>query len=273
MSDLMYEKYIKQISKYELLTAEDEVKLSKKIEQGDEGAKTTLIHCNLRLVVSIALKHRKDLALVMDLIQEGNMGLMVAATKYHYSFNTRFSTYAYPWILQYILRYLQQKTASVYVPALKADQLHNLKQAIMHLKAHLHRIPSIKEVSDYTGLSKNNILELQSYDLHVVSLQNQIDNHSDLVYEDIVADTYKTPEEKALEDDEQAGYFAIFKKLPPREEAVMSNRYRSYITGEKITLRQMSKKLGVSAEGVRQLELKARQKLKPLISEYVAQFA
>ena len=130
----MLESYLKEIQRYPLLSADEEVVLAKKIESGDGEAVNYLVQCNLRLVVSVAKKFCGSYKnSIMDLIQEGNLGLMSAASKFSYTFNTRFSTYAYPWILQYILRYIYGKTSAISLPHRKAPSSPHSSAAFLRL--------------------------------------------------------------------------------------------------------------------------------------------
>ena len=148
----IFETYIKQIGRYPLLNAEQEKKLSEQIEKGSAQAVNQLVNSNLRLVISIA---RKFLCTsknsIMDLIQEGNLGLMAAASKYHYSFNTRFSTYAYSWILQYMLRYVYNKTSMIALPHRKEELLRKIVAAKNEYKQNLNRELSVPELAEICG--------------------------------------------------------------------------------------------------------------------------
>src|SRR5574344_1929499 len=124
-----YLTYVNEIKSYKLLTAEEEADLSKKIAEGSEYARKQLVNSNLRLVISIAKKFCDSNIPIMDLIQEGNIGLITAASKFNYSYNTRFSTYAYSWIMQYMLRFIHTKTCAIHIPNRKKEILRCLNNA------------------------------------------------------------------------------------------------------------------------------------------------
>ena len=121
--------YLNSIKKFSLLSAEEEVELSKKIQSGDKNAVKQLVNSNLRLVVSLARKMQASPSIIMDLIQEGNMGLMVAAEKFSSDFKTRFSTYAYPWIAQYMLRYMNSRTSFIALPSRKEMMIRKIQKS------------------------------------------------------------------------------------------------------------------------------------------------
>lgn len=273
MEQSCYKMYIEQISKYPLLTAEQEHELSKKIKAGDERAKNALINSNLRLVVSIAVKDSRSQVPLMDTIQEGNLGLLVAASKYDNTFKTRFSTYAYAWIVQYINRYANLKESIISLPALKLEKLRTIRTGTAELSHKLCRIPSIQEVSIYVGLDENIVRELKMYDYRTISIDSKINDESSKTFVDFLCDENANPELEIMHHFEQQEYIDIINELPSREREVMISRYRSFITGEKVSLHRIGKKLGLSVEATRQIEIRARIKLRPALEAYAAQFA
>lgn len=273
MEQSCYKTYIAEISKYPLLTAEQEQELSKKIKEGDESAKHALINSNLRLVVSIAIKDSRNKVPLMDSIQEGNMGLLVAASKYDHSFETRFSTYAYAWIVQYINRYANLKEPSISIPALKLEKLHIVNTGIDELTHKLDRPPTSQEIAIYVGLGEHVVRELKSYDYKTVSIDSCLESEGSQTFVDLLCDETANPELEAMQHFEQQEYMGIINELPYRERIVMINRYASFITGEKTSFHRMGKELGLSVEATRQIELRARLKLRPALEAYTAQFA
>ena len=136
------EMYFEQIRRYERLTHDQERELVQRVRDGNDDARQRLVNANLRLVVSVAEKYTKDEQLLLDLIQEGNVGLMMAVDKFSSSFNVHFATYAYPWITQYILRYIQSKLPAIYLPSRKENEVRRLKKELELAKAEIERLKS-----------------------------------------------------------------------------------------------------------------------------------
>lgn len=273
MEELCYAAYVKEISKYPLLTAEQERDLSKKIKNGDESAKHALVNANLRLVVAIAVKSLRNKVSLMDNIQEGNMGLLVAASKYDYSFETRFSTYAYTWIVQYIGRYANLKQPSILLPALKLEKLRTINAGIDELVHKLGRSPTMQEISIYVGLSEKVVRKLKSYDYKTVSIDSPIDSEGRRSFVDFLCDENANPERDVLQEFERKEYEYLISQLSDRECSVMMKRYDSFTNREKTSFHRMGSELGLSIEAIRQIEIRARLKLRPAIEAYSAQFA
>ena len=156
----IYKSYIKEIQKYALLGVKEEEELSRRIEAGDQAAFRRLVNCNLRLVVSVARKfsvsHKFS---VMDLIQEGNLGLMSAARKYHYSFNTRFSTYAYTWIFQYMRRFVHNKTSIIDIPHRKEEMLRQISSLQAAFNQKNGRDANVDELASMLGLGRDEVAD------------------------------------------------------------------------------------------------------------------
>ena len=156
----MYEMYLEEIQKYPLLSSTEEKAVAEKISSGDKPALKKLINSNLRLVVSIANKFRTTYKVsVMDLIQEGNLGLMAAAEKFSTKYNTRFSTYAYPWVLQYMLRFIHSKTAMISIPQRKEEVLRRLSNVQSEYNQITGRNASKEELVKYLGISPDELNE------------------------------------------------------------------------------------------------------------------
>ena len=150
MENSVIRSYLADIQRYPLLSAAEECDLSEKINASDESAYKKLVNCNLRLVVSVALRIAHNAAnsvSEMDLIQEGSMGLMVAARKFSPAFGTRFSTYAYPWIAQYMLRYINTKTAFISIPHRKEALIRSIQKASSYLSQLNGTAPSVSDIA------------------------------------------------------------------------------------------------------------------------------
>lgn len=257
------ETYIKQIGRYPLLNAGQEKKLSEQIEKGSAQAVNQLVNSNLRLVISIA---RKFLCTsknsIMDLIQEGNLGLMAAASKYHYSFNTRFSTYAYSWILQYMLRYVYNKTSMIALPHRKEELLRKVVAAKNEYKQNLNRELSVPELAEICGTTPEEIESVLSYSYTITSIDIEASEDGNVTIGDLIVDNSYNPEIEYLRVHEKNQIKKMVDSLPEFERKVIYGRYNFKNDLHVPTLRELSADLGVSAETVRQMELRAIKKMK-----------
>ncbi len=265
---MSYKMYIKEVMKYPLLSAEKEKELSKKILNGDEKARELLINSNLRYVVSIAMHYTSSESVLMDAIQEGNIGLMIAASKFDFSFNTRFITYAHAWVTQYILRHINLREPSIALPALKYEKLKAIRVATDELSSKLGRKPNITELSIYTGTSEEELEKLKGIDYKVCSIDSQTDDENSMGPLAFLADKSADPINSIIDDSNRKEYFMLINKLPEKERYVMTYRYNSFIDGSKVTFKTMGSKLGVSIEATRQIERRARNKLKGLFENH-----
>lgn len=274
MESAIYSEYIRQITQYPLFTFEEEIEHSKRIQKGDEQAKKELVQANLRLVVSIAKKYENQYASIMDLIQEGNIGLLTAAGKYHYSYNVRFSTYAYAWIVQAISRYIKGKCGIIALPNRKEDELRRIKAARQTLFQNLGREPSEDEIAKRLSITVEEVREINDLAYQIVSMSDEKDGESGQSVENMIADTHMTPEQEYMEKEDRREIMSVVQSLPEMERRVVFNRY-NFLYDEKVkTLRQLGNELGVSAETVRQVELRAIKRLKKIAAEgKLSQFA
>ena len=267
----VYNSYMDQVQKYPLLTYEMEVELSKRIESGDANAKMELVQSNLRLVVSIAKKLNVSSHSIMDLIQEGNLGLMTAASKFHYSFKTRFSTYAYSWIMQYMLRYLHNRCAPISLPHRKDEVIRHVAAAQQYLFQQTGHQPSLEELSVYLGMPEKLIKEAMQYSFTITSLDTECGSDGTSSVEDLLTDSRFSPEEKMLDRENREEIQDLIKTLPEKEQKVIYHRFNFACEQRPKTLREISVMLGVSAETIRQMELRALRRMRSAV--HVKQFS
>lgn len=258
----MYESYVKQIQRYPLLSFEEETELSNRIQSGDTAAQTKLIQCNLRLVVSIAKKFNSSKVSIMDLIQEGNIGLMTAAAKYHYSFKTRFSTYAYSWILQYMLRFLYNKTSMITLPHRKDELLRRVTSAQNLLYQKTGREPSVHELAVYLSVDEKELASVMQYSYSVASIDSTCSDDDNATLGDLLPDSTYDPEQRYMIETKKKDVHTLLETLPEKEQKVIYNRYNLGCDLHTKTLREISDMLGVSAETVRQMEIRAIRQMK-----------
>ena len=254
--------YLNSIGKTPLLTATEEVDLAKRIKLGENRAKEHLITANLRLVVSIA-KRYCDLGLpLLDLIQEGNTGLIRAVEKYDYTKGYRFSTYATWWIRQAISRAIADKGRNIRLPVHATEAIQRLKKVRRQLTFELGRYPTDQELADTTGLPLNKIRQLKRIVKRTISLATPIGPDDDRSLVDLIEDEYSTHPMKSvinklLSEDIQD----VLSILSTREQEILTMRYGLYDDHPR-SLAEIGAKMGVTRERIRQIEAKALRKLR-----------
>lgn len=255
--------YLRQIQNYPLLTADQEKELSQRIEKGDQKAVTELVNSNLRLVVSVAYRFKCSNMNVMDLVQEGNMGLMVAARKFSWSFKTRFSTYAYPWIVQYMLRFANNRSSFIALPHRKEELIRKIQNAQAYLFQQYGKEAGVSEVALYLGISEEKIRNVMTFAYTVSSLDAETDcEENPCAIGELIPDSTFSPEDLLLREEQRQELYSLLDALPGNEKKVLWYRYNFGNDMHGKTLREVSRIIGVSPEAVRQTELRAVKHLK-----------
>lgn len=252
--------YFEQIKRTPLLGFEEELELSRRIQKGDMEARKKLIESNLRLVVKIAKAFVTPDVAFLDLVQEGNLGLLKAASKYDYRKNVRFSTYASWWIKQTITRALSNKRRSIRLPHRKEDALRKIQQSFNILSQKLMRRPSVEEVSDDVNMARADVVEILSLSTSPVSLDCDINSDSGTLH-DVYEDYTFSPDTELLKKSLQDETRAFLDRLMERERQILLYRFAFY-GGKKYTLKRISDEMGISPETVRQIEIRALRKLR-----------
>jgi len=258
-SDFM-QLYFDEITRTPLLSFDDEKALSMRIAQGDKEAQDALVRANLLLVVKIA-KHfvTKDYQ-IMDVIQDGNIGLMKAAERYDYKRGVRFSTYASWWIKQSIIRSLSLKKRMIRLPHRKEEKLRQLGKAWNTLNQDLGHVPSTEELAEELSLEAHEVEVLQSLLNPVVSFENTAaDKESSLA--GVLVDYSFSPDHIVFKENFSKVMHEVLNTLPEKEKEVLGERY-GFEANEKSTLKKMGDRFGISAETVRQIEVRALRKLR-----------
>ncbi len=252
--------YFDQIKHAQLLTFEEEMELSKQIQQGDDAAKTKLIESNLRLVVKIAKGYVTPEVSLLDLIQEGNLGLLRAAGKYDYRKQVRFSTYASWWIKQAITRALSNKRRHIRLPHRKEDALRKIQRSYTMLSQKLMRSPSVEEVAEEVGLKRQEVVQILNVSSGMVSLDSDINEDSG-TFHDIIEDYSYSPDAEFLQRSFREQTMQFLEHLKEKERQILLYRF-AFHGGKKYTLKRISDEMGISPETVRQIEIRALKKLK-----------
>ena len=254
--------YLKDIGRVPLLTAEKEKELAKRMEQGDEEARTILSEANLRLVVSIAKRYVGRGMHFLDLIQEGNMGLMKAVEKFDYTKGFKFSTYATWWIRQAITRAIADQARTIRIPVHMVETINKQVRATRQLLQKLGREPSPEEIAEYLGCSEERVREIQKISQDPVSLETPIGEEEDSHLGDFIEDNSAlAPAEVAENNMLKEQLIAVLNTLTPREEKVLRLRY-GFDDSHPRTLEEVGKEFNVTRERIRQIEAKALRKMK-----------
>ncbi len=254
--------YLKEIGKVPLLTAEEEIELAKRMEQGDEEAKQKLSEANLRLVVSIAKRYVGRGMLFLDLIQEGNLGLIKAVEKFDYRKGYKFSTYATWWIRQAITRAIADQARTIRIPVHMVETINKLIRVSRQLLQQLGREPMPDEIAKEMNISEEKVREIIKIAQEPVSLETPIGEEEDSHLGDFLKDDdAPAPVEAASFTLMKEQLFSVLNTLTPREEKVLRLRF-GLDDGRQRTLEEVGKEFNVTRERIRQIEAKALRKLR-----------
>lgn len=254
--------YLKEIGKVDLLSADEETELARRMAEGDEEAKKKLAEANLRLVVSIAKRYVGRGMLFLDLIQEGNLGLIRAVDKFDYTKGYKFSTYATWWIRQAITRAIADQARTIRIPVHMVETINKLVRVSRQLVQELGREPTPEELAQGLNMSVEKVREISKISQEPVSLETPIGEEEDSHLGDFI------PDDDAPAPSEAASYVLlkeqlvdVLKTLTPREAKVLKLRF-GLIDGRQRTLEEVGKEFKVTRERIRQIEAKALRKLR-----------
>ncbi|MCL2044184.1 MAG: RNA polymerase sigma factor RpoD/SigA [Treponema sp.] len=253
--------YFSQIKSYPLLSFDEEIELSRLVQQGDKNALHKLIRSNLRLVVKIARSYITKDVPFMDLIQEGNMGLMHAAEKYNHAKNVRFCTYAGWWIRQFIIRYLTNKRRIVRLPHRKEEILRKIQHTYHSLSQTLMHQPSNADIASELGIPIQDINYIINMSSGPLSLELDSSKEDSITAVKAHEDYTYNPERALFRNYYREGTRRFLEKLKEREKQVLTYRFQLE-DGKPYTLKEIGDKMDLSPETVRQIEMKAMAKMR-----------
>ncbi len=252
--------YLKEVSQYKLLNFEEEKELSRQIQKGDPDALNQLIQSNLRLVIKIAKAYVSKEYPLVDIIQDGNIGLIRAAQKYDHKKNVRFSTYAAQWIKQMIIRALSQKRRLVRLPYRKEKALKKIKETANKFFTDHKRYPSTQELSNLLEIPIHEIENIKFSEVSTSSLEASLCDENAFTLENIVESSSYNPYESLVHKDMEDDTEKALNSLIPKERTILIHRFGLNYE-DKHTLKEMGEHFGISAETVRQIENRSLKKL------------
>ena len=253
--------YLKEIGKIPLLSKQEELEIAKRISEGDEEAKQILIESNLRLVVSIARKYARKEMPILDLIQEGTLGLIKAAEKFDYTKGFKFSTYATWWIRQSVTRAIADQGRTIRVPVHMIEKINKVSSVSSSLSKKLGREPRPEEISKEMNMPLKKVIQVLRISQKTQSIDSTIGQEDDTELEEIIADKKtQSPEEIVTTSMLSEQIEEVLETLSDREKGILSLRY-GLKDGEKKTLEEVGKAFNVTRERARQIENRALRKL------------
>jgi RNA polymerase primary sigma factor len=253
--------FLNEAGRWPLLTKEEEVELAKRIERGDAEAKERMINSNLRLVVSIAKRYQGHDLSLLDLIQEGIIGLIRAVEKFDWRRGFKFSTYATWWIRQAVQRGVANKSRTIRLPVHIAEREQKMARAERVLAAKLARQPTEEEVAEQAKLPLKQVLEVRQAARAITSLDRPIGSENEGALRDLFASDEAAPEEELTVSLEQDVLHRAVSQLPEREREVVKRRYGLNGDRDPASLETIGQELGLTRERVRQIEAKALEQL------------
>jgi RNA polymerase primary sigma factor len=253
--------FLNEAGRFPLLTAAQEVELAKAIEGGDKRAKDLLVNSNLRLVVSIAKKYQGHGLTLLDLIQEGIIGLIRAAEKFDWRKGFKFSTYATWWIRQAVQRGVANKARTIRIPVHIVEREQKIARAERDLVATLERPPTIEEIAKRTKLPIKQVREVRAAARAVASLDKPVGENDSASFGDLFASTDRTPEEQVEVELTERALHAAVAELSEREQQILNLRYGLLGVEDPKSLEEIGRILGITRERVRQIEGEALRRL------------
>ncbi len=258
--------YLKEISRQPLLSFEEEIDLAKRILKGDDEARKILITSNLRLVVSVANKYLHYGLPLLDLVEEGNLGLIKAVDKYDYTKGYKFSTYATWWIRQSVSRYLANYGRTIRIPVYMTENVIKYKQAVQKLYREWSRKPTLEEISTELDITPEEVAQLHRYSQRITSLESLVGGEESAELGALIQDVHSIdPVDIVAKVFRDQKLMQMLQELTQREADILRFRY-GLADGDPHTLKETGDKFGLTRERIRQIESKALTKLRKHIA-------
>ena len=258
--------YIQEISYIPLLNREEEKELAVRIQNGDKGALKELVKRNLRFVVSIARKYNKLGIPLMDLINEGNLGLIQAAKKFDPDRNVKFISYASWWVKQYIMKYLNEENTPIKIPIKAQSKLKKINKVKKNYLREFYKSPSIRDISEISGMSEKEIKNAESSKLYFNSLDEKVGANEEITMMDLINNKDEDEEDNQIQRMLIERIKQIIDGFPERDADILKIRY-GLIDGERHTLQYIGDKYKISKERVRQIINNLLEKIRKKINE------
>ncbi len=258
--------YMKEVEKIPLLSREEEVELAKKAAEGDKDAINKLVESNLRFVITVAKKYQGMGLPLIDLINEGNIGLITAAKHFDWKRGYHFISYAVWWIRQAILKALADKSRLIRLPANRTNELVKIERFIREYETITGEQPTAEKIAEVMDMSEEDVKKLLIHTKSMLSLDAQVYDDGDKTVEDTVKSDAKTPEDHAIQTALKNDIEEVLKVLPQREKEIIKYRFGLY-GGRPMSLREIGEKFNLTKERIRQLEKRALEKIKEKLKE------
>ncbi len=259
--------YIKDIKDIPLLTPEEELKVARRVKRGDAQARRLMIRSNLRLVINIAKQYSNFGVPLLDLIEEGNLGLMKAVSKFNPKLGYRFSTYAAWWIKQHVTRALADQGKTVRIPVYMVETLSRFRKVNERLTHHYRRKPKISELARAMKLPTSKIKELMQMDQGTTSLDQPVGDEGEASVMDLMEDTNTSTSQTHINTILRSERIdRLLTKMSPREREILELRF-GLKDGETHTLNEAAKRFNITRERVRQIEAVALKKLRAMVGD------
>ena len=266
-NDTAMKVYLREIGRTPRLTPQQEIELAAKIRNGDRKARALMISSNLRLVVTIAQDYANLGLPILDVISEGNIGLMTAVDRFDPSKGAKLSTYAAWWIRQSIKRALSNQSKTIRLPVHLGDKISKMRRVALQMSEELGREPTDDELAEEVGIASAKVSQLKTASIRPASLEAPISDDDSTEFGESVGDEEaRTPFELLRDKDLQKNVGGLLEVLDAREKKIISQRF-GFEGGARKTLNEVGKKLGVSRERIRQLENIALSKLRRVLSQ------
>ncbi|RPI94666.1 MAG: RNA polymerase sigma factor RpoD/SigA [Spirochaetales bacterium] len=259
--EISINQYFHAINAVKLLTAEEEVALAISKGEGDELARERLVNANLRLVVKIAKNYTSMEPSLVDLVQEGNIGLMRAAEKFDYKMGCRFSTYASYWIKHYITRYIAKRSRAIRIPIRKGELFKKIRRAQESLTNDLGKEPSTREIADLLGVDENTVVDIIEVFQPTVALEHPLNDDEFNLYEVVSDEKYQSPDQAVSRKELRQELDEAMSTIMENEKKVLRMRF-GFDDERPVTLKEVGAEFGISAETVRQIESRAMKKIR-----------